>query len=345
MQKQTKIVSLLLIIIVLFLTSWAIVTKKESPEEHKELASIRLPIDIWPGNFWVIIADKMGYFEEEGLKTELIDVSATYSETVEEFIEGNLLDTQNLAVFDLIEANINGADLVAVFVSDSSEGAEGLVAKKEFKELSDLRGKRIGVETGSYLDYFLEAAMLNANIDASEYIEVNIPTDDLVSRFEEEELDAAFSWEPDLTKLKEDYDLHTLFSTSDIRGLSPGIFAFHRDFIENRPQDLQALVNAWNKATNFILKNKEEAHRIISEFDFADDPGLYYSPEEIGELSTLDPIQDLEDNLKAFGFETGFESLHGNFQFVSRFIQKTQGLQNIISTNHMLTDQFIRNIK
>ncbi len=344
-KKNIKIISTLLIVIGLSIATIGLTIEYRATKEIGRLTTIRLPIDVWPGNFWIIIANEKGFFEEEGIKAKIVDVSANYNESVDEFIHGRLVDTQNLAVFDLVEANNRGANLVTVLVSDNSEGAEGLVAKKEYKELSDLKGKRIGVELGSYLEYFLNAAMLNVGIGHEEYTQVDIVTEDLTNNFATAKLDAAFSWEPDLSEMKEMYDLNIIFDTSDMRGLSPGIYAFKRKFIESNPEAIQGLINAWHKATNFLMNNKEEAYGIIAQVDFADKPGDHYSIEEIEKLVKLDPLLDLNDNMASFSFETGFESLYANLQFVSRFIQKTQGFNNIPNTNRMLTDEFIMNVK
>jgi NitT/TauT family transport system substrate-binding protein len=311
----------------------------------QELTTVRVPVDIWPGNFWFVVADAKGFFKEEGLKAELIDVTADYGQSFEDFINKDTLDVMIPSVFDLVDRNIEGADLVAVLVTDNSEGAEGLIAKKEFAKLADLKGKRIGVEVGSYLEFLLDVAMSNVGINPDEYTKVDLVTDDIFDVFEKEHLDAAFMWEPTLSETSAKYNLQKIFDTSDIRGLSPGVLALKRQFIEDNPETVQALVRVWDKATDYILAHKEETYRLISQIDFEDKPGeSYYSYDEVEALAKQDVILSLEDNMKVFSFDSGFVSIYGNLQFVSRFLQSSRGLDSTPNTNRMFTDQFIRNI-
>lgn len=342
--KKTKIYGILLAVLVIAIGGWFIGSKFLKTDLSKELTTVRMPIDIWPGNFWVAIADAKGFFEEEGLKAELIDVSANYNQLVDDFATKDFIDAMNFSVFDLVNKDIKGANLVAVFVSDSSEGAEGLVAKKEFEKLADLKGKRIGVEIGSYLDFFLEVAMLNAGLSPEEYIKVNLVTDDIISEFEANQLDATFAWEPQLSEIATKFNLHKIFDTSDIRGLSPGVFAFKRQYIKDNPETVQAIVRVWKKASDYILTHKEESYGLISGLSFEDNPNGNYTYKEIEDLAKQDPILSLDGNLKAFSFSAGFESIYGNLQFVSRFFQESGNAAIVPNTNDMLTDYFIRNI-
>jgi NitT/TauT family transport system substrate-binding protein len=342
--KKIKIYGILLVVLLAVIAGGFIGQKYLEIEKPKELVTIRVPIDIWPGDFWPIVADAKGFFKEEGLKAELIDVTADYSQMIDDFADKDLIDAMSFSAFDLVDKNINGANLVAILESDSSEGGEGLIAKKEFAKLADLKGKRIGVEVGSYLEFLLETAMLNIGIDPDEYTKVDEATDSIVENFEKDKMDAAFMWEPQLSETETKYNLLKIFDTSDIRGISPTLLVMKRQFIEDNPETVQAMLRVWEKATYYILAHKEETYDLISKIEFKDNPGEHYSYQEIKDLFQQDIILNLEDNLKIFSFDSGFESIYGNLQFVGRFFQSSRGLSTLPDTNKMLTDYFIRNL-
>lgn len=343
--KNRKLLSILLLIIVL-IGAGTLLNLRHGKTEIAESSKLRLPIDIWPANYWIMVAEDKGFFEEAGLDVELVDVSGDYNKSVDDYANGvEELDNHNMAIFDLVSYNAKGADLVAVLASDSSQGAEGLVAKKEYTTLEDLKGKRIGVEKGSYLEYFLDITMQSANLNDGDYTKVDLVTDDTREVFDQENLDAAFLWEPSLSIVATKYDGHIIFDTSDLPGISLGVFVFRREFINTRPDDVQAFMNVWQKTYDYMNEHKAESYEIVSRVDFNDVPGSsFYSVEEVKELADLDILLSLEDNFSAFNFSTGFQSLYGNAQYVSRFIQRAEGLEKMPDPNNMITDYFIRQI-
>src|SRR4029453_11972113 len=119
---------------------------------------IRLGTYEWPGSYWMDLAWKKGWFVEAGLDVGGIHTGTRYFQSLDDVAAGKL-DAMGFTQFDLVRYVAAGHDLVGVVAVDYSEGAEALVAQPTIRTLRDLRGKRIGLHRGTYLEYLLTVAI------------------------------------------------------------------------------------------------------------------------------------------------------------------------------------------
>jgi len=113
---------------------------------------IRLGSYEWPGSYWIDVAWEKGWFREAGLNVQRVDTNLKYVKSLESVADGTI-DAMGFAQFDLVRYAANGHDLVGVAAIDYSEGAEALIARPGYRHLRELRGKRIALARGTYLEY------------------------------------------------------------------------------------------------------------------------------------------------------------------------------------------------
>jgi NitT/TauT family transport system substrate-binding protein len=288
----------------------------------------------WPGQYWIEIAEKKGWFEEAGLNVEIIDTNPDYYQSLSDMAAGKL-DVQNFTLFDLISYRLGEKDLVMFLCADSSAGAEGIVARPGISSLKDLKGKRIGVSVGTYTDYILEVVLKKNALRSSDIIKVEILEEQAVESFTRHNLDAIVTWEPELTNVMKAINGRKLFDTSQIPGVSYNGQVFHQSFINERPGDVQAYVRVWHKTTEFMKRNPEEAFGIIAK--------IYgVTPGEVQAFTQLDKIMDLADNLTAFSYAAGFESLHGSARQINNYMIAAGITDKQFDSTEFLNADFIR---
>jgi NitT/TauT family transport system substrate-binding protein len=241
-------------------------------------------------------------------------------------------------LFSLIRYNLKGAGLVAVVYTDTSFGADGIVAKQEINTIRDLKGKTIGVTMNSTQEYILGVALERNGLSLSDVTLVDMPGEETAGEFNQGKIDAIVTWEPFVTEAIDKGKGRRLFDTSEMPGICPIVFTFSKKFIAERPQDAQAFVNVWHKTTQFMKENPKEAFQIIAD--------IYKKPRaEVAGLAQIDKILDLQDNLSAFSFSTGFESLHGAAYRINDFMLKKGITDKQLDSLEFLDDQFIRALK
>lgn len=292
----------------------------------------------WPGMYWIEIADKKGWFKDAGLDVRLVDANPDYFQSLEDSAAGKI-DMNTYYLFDFIHFYSLTSDLVAIINSDISYGADGIVAKQDIKDISDLKGKKIGLKVDSQMDYVMETLLLRNGLITSDVTIVDMPAEETASAFINGEVDAIVAWEPFVSQAVEVGGGHTIFRSSQIPGIAPAVIAFKKEFIDQRREDVQAMVNVWHKTTEYIKNNPVEAYRIIAE--------IYRTSEnEVAQFATIDKIMDLEANKAAFTASEGFESLYGVAKSISEFlIEHKINERNALDINVMFDASFIRNIR
>jgi len=297
-----------------------------------------LPIKVaryyWPGMYWVEIADKKGWFKEAGLSVELIDTNPDYNQSLNDMAAGKM-DSNNYYLFDLVRHVVDGADLVAVINADISFGMDAIVVKPGIERVLDLRGKTVGLSKDSNSEYALDIVLERSGLTLDDVVIKDMPGEKTSQAFIKGEVDAISTWEPLVTEAIEKGRGHKLFDSSEIAGIMPAVTVFHKKFIKERPQDVQAYVNVWHKTTQFIKENPKEAFQIIAD--------IYKRPRvEVAGLAQIDKLLDLRDNQTAFSYSTGFESLHGAVYKINDFMLKKGITDKHLDSLEFLDGQFIR---
>jgi NitT/TauT family transport system substrate-binding protein len=310
---------------------------EEAPKTSSEV--MRVAKYYWPGQFWIDIADKKGWFVEAGLNVELVDTNPDYYQSLLDMVDGKI-DTNTFPYFDFVQFNVKDADLVAVVNTDISDGAEAMVAKEEIKTIADLDGKRIGVSSGFYTEYLLNI-LLKENGLTEKVFKVEITSDQNDEKAPEEfikdSFDAVITWEPVAGKVVATGG-HYLWDSSEKHNINGGVQVFKREFIKKRPSDVQIFVNVWYKTAEFIKNNPDEAFEIIA---------LIYDleTEAVQEFVKIDRVLDLRDNLTAFSYSAGFESLHGVVRQINDFMIEQGLTDKRLDSTEFLDSRFIRNLE
>jgi NitT/TauT family transport system substrate-binding protein len=106
-----------------------------------------------------------------------------------------------------------------------------------------------------------------------------------------ESIQAGQTWEPFTAQALANGN-NILYSTKDTGSVFPDLIVFRKNVITERPDDIQAFVNAWFDAVEFRLTNPDEANQIISQAigsevsQTAGDPKLFTRADNLAVLST-----------------------------------------------------------
>lgn len=291
----------------------------------------------WPGEFWVDIADKKGWFAEEGLPVTLVDTNPDYFASLQDVVDGKI-DTQEFQLFDLAKFVTQGADLVGIIAGDRSLGAEGIVVKKDIKSIRDLKGKKIGVPDETYLDFLLEEALLTKKLSDNDITEVHVLAETADVEFAKGDLDGVVTWEPILASAATKGNGHVIFTTADLPGVSVALWVFRKDFIKNRKEDVLKFTRVWKRTTDFIEANPDEAFGIIAQ--------IYgTTKEDVQAFTEIDKILNLRENTIAFSYASGFDSFHGLAREVQDFLIKDGMAKRKINSVDYLDSTFVRQLR
>ena len=218
----------------------------------------------WVGFGPFYLAQQKGFFENAGLKVDLI-VLTGLSERNSAMKSGRIDGLAAPVDYFVLSAGNNLSTRIVMAVDESS-GGDGIVAKPGFNTFQDLRGKRVAFQRGLPSEFFLRAMLLRNGMQIDQLKAVDIETAQAGAAFIANQLDAAGLWEPWLTKAKEEGHGHILASTREYPNLIVDCLAFNNDIVAKSPDDVQKIVNSVLKAIDYWKQHPEESNGIMAPF-------------------------------------------------------------------------------
>lgn len=299
---------------------------------------MKVPIYYWPGEYWVDVAHEKGWFREGGLDVEIVDTNPDFFASLD-WIRDGRLDVQCYPVFDLIRACARGEDLVAVFCSDQSVGAEKIVARSGLRGMRDLKGKRVGLVPDTYLHYIFRVAAERSGLAESDVEIVPMAiAEHAVLVLKGGTVDAVVAWEPTATAAKDAVSGEIVFDTSSAPGLAAAVYAFKRSFIEEHPDQVRKFVAIWRKTTEYIARDGGDAYAITAR-------KYGKTIAEVQAFAQINTPLNVRENLVAFSFSSGFDSLHGNTRQISDFLIRRGVIRAPVDSTTVLDSTFLRELR
>jgi NitT/TauT family transport system substrate-binding protein len=201
------------------------------------------------------ISEQLGYFKAEGLDVEISDFAGGAKAL--QALVGNSADVVSGAYEHTINMQAKNQFIQAfVLQGRAPQIAVGVSTKAmpNYKSLSDLRGKKIGVSApGSSTNMVANLVLSRAGLKASDVSYVGVGTAaGALAALRSGQIDAMSNTDPVMTMLEQKGDVkiisdtRTLKGTMDVFGgpMPAACFYTHAEFIQKNPNTCQALANA-----------------------------------------------------------------------------------------------------
>ena len=218
---------------------------------------IRIYYTAWPGDYPLVLADALGYYDKYGLDVELIPIKSRNDGFIE-FINSQV-DTLNINLRDdLLIAQTE--DIQIVWLQDNT--LDTLVSIPTIATPNDLRGKRIGLDTRTGIgELFIEAILKINNLTLQDVTLVHFLPDEVPSALGKQ-IDAGYTWNP--------YTEEAIAGGNKILlqlpSQSPDVMIFKKSFIDEHSDNLRALVEAWSESVLYWEANPTKSVELIASF-------------------------------------------------------------------------------
>jgi NitT/TauT family transport system substrate-binding protein len=215
------------------------------------------------------LADKLGYFKEQGLNVEINDFKGG-SQSLNALVAGSA-DVVTGAYEHTLRMQVKGQPIVAVIELGRYPGIS-LAVKKDradkIKSPADLKGAKVGVTApGSSTNMIVQYLMVKAGLkpDDASFIGVGAGPG-AVAAMRKGEIDAISNIDPMIAMLETAGDVVIMAETRTTEGttkvfggpMSAGVLYTRKDFIDKNPNTVQALVNAFYKTLRWLDKATPE---------------------------------------------------------------------------------------
>jgi NitT/TauT family transport system substrate-binding protein len=296
--------------------------------------AIHVGVDTWLGYGPGYIAKEKGFFGD--LDVDLI-IMDDWGVRQNAFISGKTqMDATTIDTFAISSAqNMKGSLFMMI---DTSNGADGIVAKPEIKSAADLKGKKVAYTRAScshflLIRYLQQAGLTMNDIDRVEVDDPGRAGDALVAG----SVDAAVTWEPMITQIVKSGKGQILITSKTFPNQIVDVLTVNPDLLEHRKEDLQKFVNGWLKAVEFIKTNPSDAYAIMAK-------NFKIDPKEVPAMAEGVAFADLPTSKEWF-------LPAGNSKAIQLFDQATQAwlddklISNPQSGKDMFITEFIENAK
>jgi len=287
---------------------------------------------LWGGWYPIVIAQKQGLFEKHGVAVNPVFYDI-YSQIPSDFASGKL-DGALVSLYDILPVesqNQNSHDKV-VMITDDTVGADAILAGPEIKTVADLKGKRLGVKLGSYIEVMVARMLEQNHLSTSDVQLVNVEPENALLALQAHQVEAVHSYEPIVSQM-ETQGYHTLFSSAETPGLMPNVLAFSGSVLRDRPEDVKAFVAAWLEAQAFWQANPEAGNQLIAE-------ATGQKPEDISLKGIA--LRSLSDNQKAFAVGTDTTSVYYSAKLNLDFLIQSGNITKAPDTNILLDPAFLK---
>lgn len=220
-----------------------------------------------------IIADKKGYFKEEGLNVtnKLIQSGGDMSP----LISGGTAQVSFESPYTDIALAANGVGVKIVAPMADIGNTQCVVAGKNANIVNakDLEGKKVGIAAGAGVMIAIRNMCAEMGVDINKIQFVTLGPSDQIAALDKGDIDAMACWEPWVTNAQNSGG-KLLFSglksylgdkQGDVNWLSfYTTMQVNDKFLQEHPEDVKAMLRALKKATDFINENPDEAAEIIA---------------------------------------------------------------------------------
>ena len=221
--------------------------------------SIRCAFPFWFGFAPVFVAQKLGYFEAEGIQvTTVFDNDRA---NVLPAIDSGDLDCTMRTLGEYM-ARPRQSDTAGTVIGtiDVSVGADGVVAAGDIQSVEDLLGKIFAGEINHPGTVMTQHALAQLGHSMDEVNVRLINTDDSAAVFEDSEVAAVATWEPMLGTIVRNSrreGAHVLLSSADFNGLITDVIIVRDEDLAARPEAYAGFLRGIYRAIDLYLSDPD----------------------------------------------------------------------------------------
>ena len=267
-------------------------TKKEEAKTADDTA-INLSLDEWVG--WKSIIDANGglttqsgsIYDKLGIKVN-INIINDATQSSNALIKGDLNAagyTINRTAFLSKKFADAGKEVVMPYITNYSNGGDGIIAKSSIQNVNDLVNAKIGVpefsEAQTLVVWFVNNSDLSEKKKAKiiDNLVLFSTADDAAKAFFAGQIDVAATWEPYLTHAQNMTDAHVLFSTASSSNLVMDGILFDKKFAEAHADVVEKFIQGSLEAADMYSTEFDAIREVMPMFNTASDEDIVSNTE------------------------------------------------------------------
>ena len=215
---------------------------------------LRIGLVVWPVYEIAVLARSLGRLDSK--RVHLLDYGSN-SEALRAYQNG-VIDGVALTTSYVIELLALSSNDRIVLVIDVSTGGDALVASANIKSVRDLKGRRIGLETGSLGLLVLSRALEHGELAKTDVHVVPVDASGQQAAFNAGAVDAVVTYEPMRSTLVA-RGARDIFNSSMMPNEIVDVLVVRESAVREREQALTHLTDAWFYALDYLRRHPVDA--------------------------------------------------------------------------------------
>jgi NitT/TauT family transport system substrate-binding protein len=215
---------------------------------------LRIGTNVWIGSEPLYLARDLKYLDRGAV--QLVEYPS--ASEVSRAFRNQAIDGMVISLDELFVLAVDGPQPKIVAVVDVSHGADVVVGRAGMQAMTDLKGKRVAVESTALGAFVLSRALALNGMQASDVNIVHLESNEHPAAFKQGQVDGAVTFDPYRTELL-GAGARTLFDSSQIPGEIVDLLAVRASVLEKNPHALQTLLTAWFKALTYLEREPNDA--------------------------------------------------------------------------------------
>jgi NitT/TauT family transport system substrate-binding protein len=294
-----------------------------------ELKPYRVGFNAWIGSIAFFVAQEKGFFKEAGLDVQPKSFSSP-GDGLTPLLAGNLdavLSTADSVITVLDKAP---GQLRVVYLTDTSAGADAVLAKKDIADVKGMKGKKVAATLGQCNQLLLEKALEKAGLTDKDIQLVNMNPDDAGAAFAAGKVDVAVTWEPWITRVSGEKKGHVIFSSKETPNLILDVLAISSKTATAKAAETRAFLKALNRGYEFVQAHTDEAAALAGK-------ALEQKPDEVKAMLPKVNLYSERKNREVMGGPAAKASAQ-----VAQFFKDQKVNEHLVDVSHLYDASFLK---
>ena len=282
--------------------------------------TIRMLTPTWPGFAPVLVANDLGYFEEEGI-TVILNFDDDRANVLAAMTRGDIeSDMRTVGEHQGAPRDENTPGII-IGTIDESLGGDGVVVDGTIESVADMKGKTVAVEPNIPARLLLQLELKKAGLTLDDVEIKQIATADTIAVFSDSSIPIVATYEPFMSQTVKnlpDRNPRILISSKDYPGVVIDIITAREDDLAANPEKYKKFLRGIYRAIDYYKTNPDDfiklaaPHYNLSEAEVKEilDTSLVYtdyatSLEYIGEPGKPGKLYDIFDTVMQLNLDYG----------------------------------------
>ena len=221
-------------------------------------APLRVGVNAWMGYDPLVLAQEQRLFDREQLRI-LEMMSASDSQ---EALADGLIDGAALTLDEFLRLSEARVPCKIVAALDSSHGDDAVLASKNIHSPTELRGKRIAVESSAAAQFILARMLETGGLRPADVTQIVAEPPQHLGLITRGQVDAVVTYEPYKSQLV-NAGQHVVFDSRQMPGEIIDVLVMSQQALRNRRPQVVEAVRAWERGRAVLAAHPEVAGKLL----------------------------------------------------------------------------------